>query len=307
MDLRQFRHFAALAENGSFVRAADVVGLSQPAFSRSIQALEQSLDCQLVDRSSRELRLTAQGQLVLQHARRLLAGARTLQNELIQYNGLTAGELRFGSGPSPAQLLVPEALADFIQAHPGIQIGYEINHWDVLAGRLKEEQLEFFVADVRYFVGDPQYQVQLLRRRRGRFFCRPGHPLLAHDSLKLAELLKFPIVGTRLPPALRKIFGQAVGQADFVPSIECGHFDAILRIVGRSQAVGLATMEALIEPRRRGEVALLRITDLPDQPADMQICYGIVSRAGQQLSPAAQAMVAVIAETDLRLAGDEEP
>src|SRR5690349_15978349 len=75
MDLRQLRHFVALADYRNFGRAAEATNLSQPAFSRSIQTLERDLDCALVDRSSRELRLTGQGELVLQHARRLLAGS----------------------------------------------------------------------------------------------------------------------------------------------------------------------------------------------------------------------------------------
>lgn len=68
-DLRQLRHFVALAEHQHFARAAAAVHLSQPALSRSIQALESQLDCTLVDRHSRGVSLTAHGHLVLEHAR----------------------------------------------------------------------------------------------------------------------------------------------------------------------------------------------------------------------------------------------
>ena len=74
-DLRQLRHFVALAEHGHFARAAAAVHLSQPALCRSIQALEASLGYNLVDRHSRGISLTAHGSLVLEHARRLLAGS----------------------------------------------------------------------------------------------------------------------------------------------------------------------------------------------------------------------------------------
>ena len=56
MDLRQLRYFIALAEHRSFVRAADAMGITQPAFSRSIQALEHSAGCRLVDRAAKDLR-----------------------------------------------------------------------------------------------------------------------------------------------------------------------------------------------------------------------------------------------------------
>lgn len=98
MDLRQLRYFIALAEHRSFVRAADAMGITQPAFSRSIQGLEQELGCQLVDRGSKDLRPTPEGQVVLQHALSLVQGSANLIHEIAQLNKLDAGELRFGSG-----------------------------------------------------------------------------------------------------------------------------------------------------------------------------------------------------------------
>ncbi|MDN6855272.1 LysR family transcriptional regulator [Pseudomonas sp. CAN2814] len=301
MELRQLRHLAALADFQNFQRAADAIGLSQSALSRSIQTLERDLDCELVDRQSREFRLTGQGQLVLQHARRLLAGTRSLRNELEQYNGLNAGELRFGCGPYPAQLLVPEAMADFIRAHPAIDVGFLMGDWEQMAQLLKEDQVEFFVGDARDFAGNPDYQVRWMEFRPGRFFCRAGHPLAARQSLKLADLLDYPRVGTRIPPPLRKVLAEVIGERDFHMNVECAQFAAILHIVARSDAVGLAAQEALHAPVQRGEVALLSIGDIPQDRPELRLHYGIVSRAGYGLSPAAQAMVEAIFAADERL------
>ncbi|PJI47998.1 MAG: LysR family transcriptional regulator [Pseudomonas sp.] len=301
MELRQLRHLAALADFQNFQRAADAIGLSQSALSRSIQTLERDLDCELVDRQSREFRLTGQGQLALQHARRLLAGSRSLRNELEQYNGLNAGELRFGCGPYPAQLLVPEAMADFIRAHPAIDVGFLMGDWEQMAQLLKEEQVEFFVGDAREFAGDPEYQVRWMGLRPGRFFCRVGHPLAARESLKLGELLDYPRVGTRIPPPLRKVLAEVIGERDFHMNVECAQFAAILHIVARSDAVGLAAVEALHAPVQRGEVALLHISDVPQDRPELRLHYGIVSRAGFGLSPAAQAMIEAILAADERL------
>ena len=91
MDLRQLRYFIALAEHRSFVRAADAMGITQPAFSRSIQGLEQELGCQLVDRGSKDLRPTPEGQVVLQHALSLVQGSANLIHEIAQLNKLDTG------------------------------------------------------------------------------------------------------------------------------------------------------------------------------------------------------------------------
>lgn len=301
MDLRQLRHLVALADYRSFGRAAEAINLSQPAFSRSIQTLERDLNCALVERSSREFRLTGQGQLVLQHARRLLAGSQALHNELTQYNGLTGGELLFGSGPYPAQLLVPEALAEFIQAHPAIRTRFHLGDWEQLSLWLREQQIEFLVADSRYFNGDPQYQVELLRPRRGRFFCRIDHPLAARENLTLRALLDFPVVGTRIPPMIRKILADVQGEPDFNPSVECAQFDAIRRVVMHSDAVGIATMEALAERATAGVIHLLDFVDVPSDDPGLLLHYGIVSRAGYSLTPAALAMIDAILAVDKRL------
>jgi DNA-binding transcriptional LysR family regulator len=301
MDLRQLRHLVALADYRSFGRAAEAINLSQPAFSRSIQTLERDLDCALVERSSREFRLTGQGELVLQHARRLLAGSQALHNELTQYNGLTSGELQFGSGPYPAQLLVPEALAEFIQAHPAIRTRFHLGDWQQLALWLREQQIEFLVADARYFTGDPQYQVQLLRPRQGRFFCRIDHPLAGREDLPLRALLDYAVVGTRIPPMIRKILADVQGEPDFNPSVECAQFDAIRRVVMNSDAVGIATLEALTELVDLKLIRLLDFVDVPRNDAGLQLHYGIVSRAGYSMTPAALAMVDAIRKVDQRL------
>jgi DNA-binding transcriptional LysR family regulator len=255
----------------------------------------------LVERSSREFRLTGQGELVLQHARRLLAGSQALHNELTQYNGLTGGELQFGCGPYPAQVLVPEALAEFIQAHPAIRTRFHQGDWQQLSLWLREQQIEFLVADARYFIGDPQYQVQLLRTRPGRFFCRAGHPLAGQKNLKLRALLDYPVVGTRIPPMIRKILADVLGEPDFNPGVECAQFDAIQRVVLRSDAVGLATLEALREQVDQGLIHLLEFIDVPRDDPALHLSYGIVTRVGYSMTPAARAMVEAILNVDQRL------
>ncbi|SDT27959.1 DNA-binding transcriptional regulator, LysR family [Pseudomonas sp. Z003-0.4C(8344-21)] len=307
MDLRQLRHLVALADCRNFGRAAEAVSLSQPAFSRSIQTLERDLDCELVERSSREFRLTGQGDLVLQHARRLLAGSQALHNELTQYNGLTGGELQFGCGPYPAQVLVPDALARFIQAHPAVRTRFHQGDWQQLALWLREQQIEFLIADARYFVSDPQYEVQLLRTRPGGFFCRAGHPLAGQQRLQLRALLDYPVVGTRIPPMIRKVLADLLGEADFNPSVECAQFDAIQRVVLRSDAIGLATLEALREQIDQGLIHLLDFIDVPRNDSALQLSYGIVSRAGYSLSPAARAMIEAILSVDQQLLAASNP
>ncbi|MCY1402047.1 pca operon transcription factor PcaQ [compost metagenome] len=300
MDLRQLRYFIALTEYRSFVRAADAMGITQPAFSRSIQGLEQEFGCVLVDRGHKELRPTPEGQVVLQHALRLVQGAALLSSEVTQMTKLDAGELRFGCGPASAVKLVPAAVTQFIQAHPRVRTCFEVDNWEKLSRALVREEIEFFVADVRHFEADPNFQTQPLRPRRGLFFCRPGHPLLTKESLSTNDMFDYPLASTLIPPGVRKLLANLSGKTDFAPNIETEHLPALLEIVLHTDAIGISTEEAFGGNIASGRLAQLHWRNLPPNVESMSARCGIISRTGYRLTPAARAMIETLVSVDQR-------
>ncbi|MBM7062084.1 LysR family transcriptional regulator [Pseudomonas sp. UL073] len=298
MDLRQLRYFIALLEHRSFVRAADAIGITQPAFSRSIQGLEQEFGCQLVDRGNKDLRPTPEGQLVLQHALRLVQGASNLVHEINQMTKLDAGELRFGCGPASAVALVPDAVASFVNRHPKVRTAFMVDNWEKLGRALSRDEIEFFVADIRHFEADPSFQTQALTAKRGLFFCRPEHPLLGKESLSTNDMFSYPLAASQIPPGVRKVLANLNGRIDFAPSIEAEHYLALLRIVRQTDAIGIGTEEAYREAIARGELVHLRFRNLPHNLDGLFARCGIVSRTGFRLSPAARAMIETLIEVD---------
>ncbi|HBX55526.1 LysR family transcriptional regulator [Pseudomonas sp. UBA2684] len=293
-DLRQLRHFVALAEHGHFARAAEAVNLSQPALSRSIQALEASLACRLLDRHSRGISLTAHGQLVLEHAQRLLAGSRALKNAVSQLGNLEAGELRLGAGPYPAARLIPHALGRLAQRYPRVRVNLSIANWLELRTSLLDDIIELFVADTREFKDDPLLTIEALHRHNGVLFCRPGHPLLQRAHLHLHDVLDYPLAGTQLPQAVEHSLIAASGRAQPL-SIQCDNFMVLKTLVGNSDVLSMAPWDVLAEDIHNGRLALL---PLAHGALSEQSAYGLVSRAGHSLSPAALAMRAAILEED---------
>ncbi|MGE8412796.1 MAG: LysR family transcriptional regulator [Pseudomonas sp.] len=298
IDLRQLRHFIALAEQRSFVAAAAAVNLSQSAFSRSIQALEHSVGCQLVDRGRKDLAPTKQGQLLLEHARRLVSGAQQMANEISQFNGLEAGELRFGCGPAPAAGLIPRAIGSFIGRYPKARVQFQVEDWQSLGKRLLGEEFEFFVADTRHFEADPDYLTQRLRPRKWHFCCRAGHPLAGRDSVSASELMSYPLAVTIRPPNLRKVIVDLSGKPDFTPNVECENSYSLLGVVLRSDAIGIVGSYSDALHQAKGELTCLKIDGLADDLEELYTRYGIVSRAGYRLSPLAQAMIEEIKRID---------
>jgi DNA-binding transcriptional LysR family regulator len=298
MDLRQLRYFIALNEHRSFVRAADAMGITQPAFSRSIQGLEQEFGCVLIDRASRDLCPTPQGHVVLQHALSLVKGAALLSSEVTQMTKLDAGELRFGCGPASALKLVPDAVSAFVSAYPKVRTYFEINNWEKLGRSLGREEIEFFIADIRPFEADPDFQTQALTPRRWGFFCRPGHPLLAKDSLSTNDMFDYPLAATLIPPGVRKRLANLSGKADFSANIETEHFPALVKIVLQTNAIGVGTEDALAHGIEPGQLVRLHWRNLQQNQDSMNAHDGIVSRSGFRLSAAARVMIDMLLNLD---------
>ena len=281
-DLRQLRHFVALAEHGHFARAAEAVNLSQPALSRSIQALEANLDCSLLDRQSRGFSLTAHGQLVLEHARCLLAGSHALSNAVSQLGNLETGELRIGAGPYPAARLVPRAVAQFSQRHPRVFVHLLIDNWNNLRQRLLDDVIELFVADIRELQDDDKLQIVALQNSPGVIICRPGHPLLSINNLQPSDLARFPLAGAQMPREVAQSLRQLSGNEHSL-SIECDNFMVLKALVMDSDVLSMAPLDVVSDEIGNGQLATVHMSQTPMKSS----AYGLVSRAGHSLSPAA--------------------
>lgn len=293
-DLRQLRHFVALADHGHFARAAEAVHLSQPALSRSIQALESSLGCTLVDRHSRGISLTAHGRLVLEHARRLLAGSHALHNAVSQLGNLASGELRLGAGPYPAARLVPQAIGRFAEHYPKVRVQLQIDNWQQLRTRLLDDELELFVADIRELQGDPQLCIEALRSHPGVLFCRPQHPLCGHGGpLRLDDLRGYSLAGTQLPQAVAENLEPLGGEQAM--SIQCDNFMVLKELVSSSDVLSMAPWDVVASDVQAGRLAILTLSGVPYLASS---AYGIVSRSGHSLSPGAEQLQQIIREQD---------
>lgn len=296
-DFRQLRHFVALAEHGHFARAAEAVNLSQPALSRSIQALESQLDCRLLDRNPRGITLTAHGRLVLEHARRLLAGSRALDNAVRQLGELGAGELRLGSGPFAAARLMPQVLAAFSRAHPKVSVALSIENWQELHRRLLDDELELFVADTRELMDDPRLDILLLREHDSLLFCRPGHPLLSEPAPGIERLLDFPLAGPRLPRDAHLRLAQAFDREQPL-DVQCDDVLMLKELVRGSDMLCLAVADVVTADIAAGRLAALHWPRMVGDAALRRSAYGLVRHASRSLSPAAAAFVELLLATD---------
>src|SRR5215211_924124 len=125
LDIRHLRYFLAVAEAGSFSRAADRLGISQPTVSQQMRDLEASLRVPLFQRRGKRILLTPRGLIFQEHARAVLHQLENLLHELNGEPGELRGSLRLGVIPVLNVPLVPQLLGTFVADHPAISVTVE--------------------------------------------------------------------------------------------------------------------------------------------------------------------------------------
>jgi DNA-binding transcriptional LysR family regulator len=289
MNLRRLKHFVALAEERHFGKAAARVHLSQPAFSRSIQSLEQELKLTLVDRLANDVSLTEAGKFVLVKARHLLFEAQGVQLALDYYSEARLGELSFGVGPFPAAAVLGPIVSQIRTSHPNLQLRIEINNWQFLLERLRKENIEFFVADARSFVLTSEVDVTMLAKVNAGFFVSANHPLV-NQSISIRDVSKYGIATTRLPTDIRTAVNQALELGSDQPlpiMLETDDFQ-LLRYVAINTTTVLGVTAAAVENEiNAGLLVPLIIEDAPL----LQLELGLVTLKHRSQSPAAQLVI----------------
>jgi DNA-binding transcriptional LysR family regulator len=292
MNLKRLEHLVAVAEEGSMAAAARRVHLSQPALTRSIQALEDEAGVALFDRGARGVTLTAVGRMVTERARRVLFESGCLERDLTLVRQHEIGSVQIGLGAFPAAILLPELLSQLHRQWPKLRIGTEVSHPGALLQALYREAVDFVVIEHSTAPTAAELETVRLPPEPGGVFARAGHPLTL-GPVGLAALRESALVSVVFPPEtherVRKLFRCKPGE-DVPFQVESNDFRALTHLVRHADALLLAPARAVREELRAGTLVALDIPELPD----ITMQFAIVRLAQRTLSPAAARAVAVI-------------
>jgi DNA-binding transcriptional LysR family regulator len=143
MDTRQLAAFCAVVERKSFSQAAERLGVTQPAVSLQVRALETRLGTQLLDRSGRRVEPTEAGMRLYRGAQRLLALEDQILDDVAgEAEGELRGELSLGASTGPAAIVVPLLLCEFQREHPGVRIALTVADTQAVVERVGARELE---------------------------------------------------------------------------------------------------------------------------------------------------------------------
>lgn len=285
MNLRHLEHLLAVADTGSFSRAAEQQHLTQSALSRSIQALEDDLGARLIDRSGKRNELTPLGQAVAARARRMVLDAAELRRsaELLKQGEL--GAIRVGLGSGPAAMLMTPFLQHMAQQHPGVHVTVSPGATELQLMQLRQRTLDALVIDVRRIAPAPDLTIENLTELRAGFVCRAGHPLLqAGGPVSFEAMARYPLASTPLSDEVARMFVNRFGpQADPQQAItlRCDDVASLIAVVQASDAVFIGILAAARAGIEAGQLAVLDI----GTPLPMGARFAFVTLAGRTEAP----------------------
>lgn len=292
MTLVQLRHLIALAESGSFARAAAACHLTQPALSRSIKALEHRLGVALFDRLGKRAELTPAGRETLEGARQLVLDAQDIRERTRALAQGRAGKLRVGMGSGPGAMLMTPLLTQVATRRPEWRVEVARGATELLVQRLVERTLDALVVDVRSLQPAPHLEVTQVYDMRGAFMVRPGHALARKRRVRFDDLAGFPIASTPLSAEVARLLTERYGpqaHPDIAVTVRCEEIASLVEATLASDAVLLAI-----------RASAPRLVELPmDPPMEISARLGLVTLA-RRTQPETLAVVHELMAQSLR-------
>ncbi len=297
MDTRQLAAFCAVVDRKSFSQAAERLGVTQPAVSLQVRALEERLGRQLLDRSGRRVEPTEAGERLYRRAQRILQLEEQLLEDIAAgEGGALTGTLALGASTGPGAHLVPLLLCEFQREHPDLRVALSI--WDTHAviERVAEREVELGV-------------VGALRRNRSLVFeplardeivlaVPPGHAA-AGGEISLEGLREETLVVMQEGAGVRQVVEEELRRAglrlrSLEPKLELGLQESVKSAVAAGYGVTFISRTAIEGELAAGTLAAARVAGI--EPSRQLY---VVRAKGRPASRAAEAF--------LRFAGERTP
>jgi LysR family hydrogen peroxide-inducible transcriptional activator len=290
MELHQLRYFCAVADSGSFSRAAEHCHVSQPSLSQQILKLESELGARLFDRLGRSVRLTEVGKTFLPRARAVLRELESARGDVVESKDSVSGHVTVGVIPTVAPYFLPPVLAAFSKrfAESAVTVVEEIT--PVLLERLRAGTID--IAVLALPVRGHEFDALPLLTEPLFAALPKKHALARRTSIALRDLRKEPFLLLRDGHCFRENAVAACDRARISPQVvfESGQFSSLLALVGAGVGVSLVPAMAV---DRRSQVRVLRISD----PA-VSRTIGALTLRGRSLSRAHHAFLSGLRQTN---------
>jgi len=289
MDTRQLVAFCAVVELHSFSQAAERLGVTQPAVSMQIRALEERFGHRLLDRSGRRVEPTEAGQRLYRGAQRLIMLEEQLQSEVASVEeGELRGRLEIGSSTGPGERVLPLLLCEFQRHSPSVAVSLSVSDTQTVVERVADRELELGVVGAarkhRGVVFEPFFRDDVV------LACKPDHRF-ADRTISLEEFRSEPLIVMQEGAGVRQLLEDelrphGVRLRDLKVQLELGLQESVRSAVIAGYGVAFIAHSALESELAAGQLACARVEGL-----DPSREISIVQASGRSLSRVAEAFL----------------
>jgi len=283
MELHQLRYFCAVAEAGSFSRAAEQSHVSQPSLSQQIMKLEDELGTRLFDRLGRSVRLTETGRTFLPRARAVLRELEAARGDVAEQKDSVGGSVTIGVIPTVAPYFLPQRLTWFSRKFPQVRLTVVEEITPVLLDQVRASKVDLAILALP--IRGHEFETFPLLVERLFAALPPGHKLAKRRSLSLKDLRAQPFLLLRDGHCFRDTAIAACDRARLHPQIifESGQFSSLLSMVGAGMGVSIVPEMAI---DKKSRCRFVRI----DDPGAARTIGAVILR-GRSLSRADHAFL----------------
>jgi DNA-binding transcriptional LysR family regulator len=283
--LRHMRMLVALSEHGKLGVVAEMFGVSQPGLSRTLSELEQMSGHQLFERHNRGLVVTTQGEVIVRHAKTLLAEVKRAEYEMVVAAAGQGGSVAFGTIITPAADYVTPALKRLFETHPTIDVSITVGSSDVLLEDVLSRRLDFAVCRIPSGMNPLLFDNKRLGKETLSVVVAENHPLADKADISEEDLRRQGWVLQPHGSFLRDVADDFIRRHGIVPESVVSTSDALLTMLLMRQSQRIAI---LAEPvaRLMEQHRLLRILPIA---ADISVPdFGLLKLKDRELSASAE-------------------
>ena len=298
MRLTQIRDFLAVVEAGSIRGASRNLGVAQPTITKSVRSLEAELHVQLLVRHARGIVPTPYGRAFFARARVAHSELRKAEEEAAQISASCAGTVVFGMGSVGTVLILPRAVAIFLQEFPHGRVRVVEGLAHVLLPAVRDERLDFAFGVRPVTALDRTLKFRPLYRSQLVVAARKRHPLGTVRSLaKLITADWLTTISLGLPGGpLAQLFTSA-GLTPPQPAIQCESHNALVALLAKTDMVALMQRRMLTEPFARHF-----LQEIPIEEPVPSVSAGLFTRSDAPLTRAAAGMAKAVTAVARQLA-----
>ncbi len=283
ITLRQLRIFEAVARHGSISRAADELGLTQPAVSMQIKQMEDQLGLVVVEQVGKKFALTDAGQELCYHAARIGKQTAEMLTSMEQFRELERGVLRVAV-VSTANYFLPTLIAAFSMEHPGVRVSLKVANREAVLAAVSSNEAELAILGhtpervdmvAQFFMDNPLVVI-----------ASPDHPLASMEHISLCQIEDEIIVireqGSGTRAAMERVFAEA--GINYQPGCELNTNEAVKQAVQAGLGIGVVPAQTI-----ELELQTRRLVVLPFQGFPILRRWFVIHRSDKRLSSAALA------------------